>query len=227
MRELIDFINTGDPQKYDLMKVALAHHRFGWIHPFSNGNGRVVRLLTYALLVKYGFNVQAGGWLLNPTAVFCNDRDRYYEMLGVADQGADESLEQWCTYVLTGVLEELKKVDRLTNYDYLKDNILKPAIAYSLERKHITDEEAKALGVVLSTPDGQVKSGDLTTAFPGLTGPQRTRRVSKLVENRMLVPIEPKSRIYHAGFSNSYLIRGIIKALAGEGFISSRLAGGG
>jgi len=35
----------------------------------------VVRLLTYALLMKYGFNVNTGGRVLNPTAVFCNDRD--------------------------------------------------------------------------------------------------------------------------------------------------------
>ena len=40
---------------FDLIKVAIAHHRFVWIHPFGNGNGRVVRLLTYALLIKYGF----------------------------------------------------------------------------------------------------------------------------------------------------------------------------
>jgi hypothetical protein len=50
MKELVDFI-----------KVALSHHRFGWIHPFRNGNGRVVRLLTYLLLIKYGFNVKTGG----------------------------------------------------------------------------------------------------------------------------------------------------------------------
>lgn len=75
MAELVDFINEGDAPKYDLMKVALAHHRFAWIHPFSNGNGRVVRLLTYALLIKYGFKVLSGGRLLNPAAVFCNDRE--------------------------------------------------------------------------------------------------------------------------------------------------------
>jgi Fic family protein len=82
MAELVQFINRPDPAKYDLIKVALAHHRFAWIHPFGNGNGRVVRLMTYALLVKYGFKVKAGGRVLNPTAVFCNDRDRYYVMLG-------------------------------------------------------------------------------------------------------------------------------------------------
>nr|WP_232429820.1 Fic family protein [Janthinobacterium sp. CG3] len=71
MEELIGFINRDDAPKYALIKVALAHHRFGWIHPFSNGNGRVVRLMTYALLIKYGFHVKTGGRVLNPIAVFC------------------------------------------------------------------------------------------------------------------------------------------------------------
>ena len=83
------FINENHPPKYDLIKVALAHHRFGWIHPFGNGNGRVVRLLTYALLIKYGFNVKTGGRVLNPTAAFCNDRDQYYDMLARADTGSN------------------------------------------------------------------------------------------------------------------------------------------
>jgi Fic family protein len=96
MQELVSFINRDDSPKYALMKVALAHHHFGWIHPFGNGNGRVVRLLTYALLMKYGFNVNTGGRVLNPTAVFCNDRDNYYTMLGVADSGTNAGLEAWC-----------------------------------------------------------------------------------------------------------------------------------
>jgi Fic family protein len=123
MAELVAFINSDDPQKYDLMKVALAHHRFAWIHPFGNGNGRVVRLLTYALLIKYGFNVRAGGRVLNPTAVFCNDRDRYYTMLGKADSGLSEGSEAWCIYVLEGMLNELRKVDRLTDIHFLIANV--------------------------------------------------------------------------------------------------------
>ena len=56
MQELVAFVNHDNLPKYDLMKVALAHHRFRWIHPFRNGNRRVVRVLSYALLMKYGFN---------------------------------------------------------------------------------------------------------------------------------------------------------------------------
>ena len=72
------FINQDGADKYDLLKTAIAHHRFTWIHPFGNGNGRVVRLLTYALMIKYGFNVK-NGKIINPTAVIplnCKNRLR-------------------------------------------------------------------------------------------------------------------------------------------------------
>src|SRR5690606_17083033 len=112
MAELVAFVNRLDPPKYDLIKVALAHHRFAWVHPFSNGNGRVVRLLTYAMLIKYGFQVSAAGRLLNPAAVFCADRNRYYTMLARSDSGEPAELESWCTYVLGGIRDEMEKVGR-------------------------------------------------------------------------------------------------------------------
>ena len=126
MQELVAFINQPDKPKYDLMKIALAHHRFGWIHPFGNGNGRTVRLLTYALLVKYGFNVKTGGRVLNPTAVFCSDRNHYYQMLSLADSGTPQDLEAWCTYVLSGISRELQKVDKLTDRAFLNRQIFAP-----------------------------------------------------------------------------------------------------
>lgn len=140
MTELVTFINQADAPKYDLMKVALAHHRFAWIHPFGNGNGRVVRLLTYAMLLKYGFRVNTVGRLLNPAAVFCADRNAYYARLGDADSGSDAALERWCVYVLSGVRDELTKVDRLTDYDHLKTRVLLAAVAYARERQHITPQ---------------------------------------------------------------------------------------
>ncbi len=81
MDELIDFVTREDDPRYDLIKIAIAHHRFVWIHPFTNGNGRTVRLFTYALLMKYGFRVETAQRILNPTAVFCNDREQYYNKL--------------------------------------------------------------------------------------------------------------------------------------------------
>jgi len=223
MQDLVAFINQADAPKYDLIKVALAHHRFGWVHPFGNGNGRVVRLLTYALLIKYGFNVKTGGRVLNPTAVFCSDRDKYYAMLSCADTGTPANLEQWCVYVLEGILSELKKVDQLTRYDYLTAKILQPALSYSRTRGWITPQENMVLQAAVKA--GIAKASDLSPAMPGLTTTQRTYQIKRLVERKMLQPIAPNARQYTLGFDSNYLMRGVIHALSQEGFISADLTG--
>lgn len=221
MGELVRFINYPHPAKYDLIKVALAHHRFAWIHPFGNGNGRCVRLLTYMLLIKYGFNVKAGGRVLNPTAIFCNDRDQYYAMLGKADTGTPEGRETWCVYVLTGMLDELRKVDRLTDANYLMERILTPALRYASERELITPMEEK---VLLATARlGVAKASALRHAIPELNERQRTYQIGKLVERGMLAPIREGARQYTVGFANNFLIRGVIRALSIEGFIPDTL----
>ncbi|MGY5328837.1 Fic family protein [Pseudomonas protegens] len=221
MQELVEFVNREDLPKYDLMKVALTHHRFGWIHPFGNGNGRVVRLLTYAQLMKYGFNVDTGGRVLNPTAVFFNDRERYYAMLATADQGTKAGLEAWCTYVLEGIRDDLEKVNRLTDYRYLTRHILAPAITFARDRQWITAAEETVLTTAIKS--GVVKSSDIAQALSKLTAGQRTYQIKKLVDQGMLLPISANARQYTIGFSNSYLIRGMIKALREQGFIPAPL----
>ena len=222
MQELVAFINRDDPPKYGLMKVALAHHRFTWVHPFSNGNGRVVRLLTYALLIKYGFRVQTGGRVLNPAAVFCTDRERYYAMLARADEGTDEGLEDWCTYVLSGVLEELRKVDSLADYGYLTREILLPALSHARERQWVTAQEEAVLA--LTARKGVVKAADLSEAMPKLNAAQRTYQIRKMVQSGMLQPVQQGARQYVLGFTNNYLLRGVIQALTQSGFIPASVS---
>ena len=184
-----------------------------------------MRLLTYALMIKYGFNVKAGGRVLNPTAVFCSDRDQYYAMLAAADAGTLTGLERWCLYVLQGVLLELNKVDQLTQYEYLKSKILLPALAYARSRALITAQEEAVL--LASVKSGVAKAADLSAAMPGMSAAQRTYQIKKLVERKMLHPIAPNARQYTLGFDNSYLMRGVIHALSNESFISAPLTGQG
>jgi Fic family protein len=221
MAELVAFINRPDPPKYDLMKVALAHHRFAWIHPFSNGNGRVVRLFTYALLIKYGFQVNEAGRLLNPAAVFCADRNRYYAMLAKADQGTEEALENWCTYVLAGVRDELNKVSRLADQAHLQARVLLPAVAHARQRQLITAQEEAVLAATVRA--GIMKAADLEKALPRLNANQRTYQIRKLVESGMLQPIKPGARQYSIGFSHNVLLRGVVRALGDAGFIPAAL----
>lgn len=98
MQALVEFINHDDHTQFDLIKDAVAHHRFVWIHPFSNGNGRVARLLTYAMMAKQGFVDATGVRVLNPTAVFGSNREEYYDALAQADSLKDQDILAWVEY---------------------------------------------------------------------------------------------------------------------------------
>ncbi len=218
--ELLLFINEANDSKYDLLKVALFHHRFAWIHPFRNGNGRVVRLLTYTMMVQRGFNVHHGR-LLNPSAIFCIDRDRYYSKLSAADAGTDEALLGWCEYVLEGIHDELKKIDKLLDYEFLRERIFKPALNYSIERKLVTDLEGEILRVAIEKKIFQVS--DIEHLMPKKLPQERSRVLAKMRKAGLIEPVEEKARRYVLGFRRSYLIRGIIDALQKENFIPSAL----
>ncbi|WP_313254812.1 Fic family protein [Empedobacter sp.] len=216
MEELFSFINSENSTKYDLLKAAIAHHRFVWIHPFGNGNGRTVRLFTYAMLVKSGLNINAGR-IINPTAVFCSNRNIYYDMLSKADTGTKEGILEWCEYVLRGLKEEIEKVDKLSDYNYLKSKILIPAINYSLERKFVTDVEAK---ILKKTVELQViKNDDLKDILSNKNTSQISREIKKLVDKKMLIPEEEGARRYILMFQNNHLLRGVIHLLDIEGFL--------
>lgn len=216
MEDLLNFINEKKSSKYDLLKIAQTHHRFTWIHPFGNGNGRTVRLLTYALLIKYGFNVKEGS-LLNPSAVFFNDRDKYYEMLSIADRGDDESMLIWTEYVLEGILEEIEKINKLTNYTFLSKHILIPAIAHAKDRGQINEKEHKVLGVAIKH---QIfASKDINQAKIDLTERQRSFTITKLKDNNLIYPVKEGGRKYFINFISSYLLRSIIIMLEKENFI--------
>lgn len=219
MRELIDFVNKEDSAKYDLLKAAIAHHRFVWIHPFGNGNGRTVRLFTYAMLVKTGFNVNVGR-IINPTAVFCSNRNDYYANLSEADKGTDEGMFHWIKYVLTGLKDEIEKIDRLSDYDFLKKEILIPTIRHSLERKYINDVEAKILKKAVD--EQVIQAADIKEFFRGKADAEVSRQIRRLIDKKMLIPEKEGTRKYVLRFDNNFLLRSVMKSLGEKGFLPVR-----
>lgn len=219
MEELINFINKKDEPKYDLLKTAIAHHRFAWIHPFNNGNGRTVRLLTYAMLIKQGFNVK-NGRILNPTAIFCIDRNNYYKMLSKADEGTKKGILAWSEYVLKGLHKEITKIDKLTDHSYVSKFLLIPAINFCLKRENITKRESEILKI--TAQKGLIQSVDLLQILPHKIPAERSRILSRMKKNKLIIPVKEKGRKYIISFSNNYLLRGIISALRREDFIVLR-----
>lgn len=220
--ELMQFVNQPLESQYHLLAIALSHHRMAWIHPFDNGNGRIVRMFTYALLIKQGFQVKSGR-ILNPTAIFCMDRDQYYKMLSFADSGEEEKTLEWCLYVLEGLRTEIEKIDKLLDLNYITYTILLPMLLYSLEREHITKREYEILSALVKSKDMSIKSADLERMIGQESPVQRSRILKKLKDKKMLIPRKKNGRIYTIGFANNYLLRGIMHVLEKNSFIPAFL----
>jgi Fic family protein len=78
MDGLIQWVNSPDNPLDIIVKAAIFHHRFVWIHPFFDGNGRTVRLVFNLLLMRAGFP---------PAIILKNDRKKYYDALNKANTG--------------------------------------------------------------------------------------------------------------------------------------------
>jgi Fic family protein len=78
MEELLHWVNHENQELHWVVKATIFHHRFVWIHPFFDGNGRTIRLVFNLLLMKQGFP---------PAIILKNDRKKYYDALNKANQG--------------------------------------------------------------------------------------------------------------------------------------------
>lgn len=217
MSELIAFINFDTSIQQELLKVAVAHHRFTWIHPFSNGNGRISRLLTYAMLQKYGFDKVA---LLNPAAIFCMNRDKYFAALSKADTGTEDGMLFWCRYVLAGLNSELKKIEKLLDRNFLIEKIIKPSIEYSLSRGLITPDESKIVEFGLYNPEFIFMSKDITKIFGSKQPRQITYFITKMLQKGLLKKESPTSRKYYINILYNPILRGFVETLTKEGFLN-------
>jgi Fic family protein len=116
-----------------IVAVGASHHRLVWIHPFRDGNGRVVRLFSDALIRRSA--IDSGGlWSLSRGLAF--KREEYYERLAAADRersssSADDghghlsgrALREFCEFVLGVMLDQIGFMEKLLGLDSLADRI--------------------------------------------------------------------------------------------------------
>ena len=106
MGNLEAFINTPDLSDLDpLVKMAIIHHQFESIHPFSDGNGRTGRIVNILYLV---INDLLDLPILYLSRFITHNKGEYYRLLqAVRNCGADNAKEweEWILFILKGVEE--------------------------------------------------------------------------------------------------------------------------
>ena len=91
-----------------LIAIPVFIHDFLCIHPFNDGNGRMIRLLTTLLLYRNGFYV---GKYISLEAKIARNKDLYYSALSQSQHGWHESTEDalpFIKYILGIVLAAYK-----------------------------------------------------------------------------------------------------------------------
>jgi Fic family protein len=98
-----------------LVAIAAAHHRLLWIHPFADGNGRVARLLSHALLRRVG----VGSPLWSVARGLARNVEAYRAYLARADDPpqslldgrgilSDGHLADFCRFFLAACIDQIR-----------------------------------------------------------------------------------------------------------------------
>jgi Fic family protein len=101
MTALERFINDDSSSDLDpLIKMAIIHHQFESIHPFSDGNGRIGRIINVLYLTRAGL---LGIPVLYLSRYINTHKADYYRLLQtVRDDG---KWEDWLLFMLDGIAE--------------------------------------------------------------------------------------------------------------------------
>ena len=113
------------------LAAAAAHHRLVWIHPFLDGNGRVARLMSHAMLLEA---LDTGGvWSI--ARGLARDKSRYRQLLMACDltcrndldgRGmlSEEALAEFTAFFLTTCINQVVFMEELVQPDRLRNRIL-------------------------------------------------------------------------------------------------------
>ncbi len=122
--ELIDFVHT-NPLQLNIIELATVfHHKFVWVHPFFDGNGRTVRLAMNLILMQAGFP---------PAIILKNDRSKYYAALNAANKGNYKKLMLLMAQAIERSLNIYALPDNDTEYKIISNLVEEERMPYGQE----------------------------------------------------------------------------------------------
>jgi len=182
-----------------LIALACAHHRLAWVHPFRDGNGRVMRLQSQAALIRQG----AGSGLWAVSRGLARSVQSYYDRLSDADQPrqgdldgrgnlSERGLAAFAKYFLETCLDQVTFMSELLQ---LKD--LRPRMRAYLKLLAETESDIRAEAepalyhVFLA---GSVKRGEFKQ-MTGLGARVADKAIAAMLKKGLLVSETPKGAV--------------------------------
>lgn len=115
-----------------LITAAASHHRLAWIHPFLDGNGRVIRLFSYAYMKKVKLE-SLGLWAISRG--LARRSDDYLNYLAVADANrkgdldgrgnlSQKGLTRFCEFFFEAADDQISFMKELLQLENLRERII-------------------------------------------------------------------------------------------------------
>jgi len=172
-----------------ILAAAAAHHRLAWIHPFLDGNGRVIRLMSHATLLE----ALDTGAVWSIARGLARNVDAYKGHLAACDQPrrndldgrgnlSEENLAAFTHFFLTTCIDQVTFMERLMQPDQLRARILLWA-EEEIRLNRLPPKSGAILEAVLYR--GELPRGD-AAAIVGTGDRQARRVVSALLDHGVL-----------------------------------------
>lgn len=131
---LIRFDEAYDPKRLSkiqrIVSIAASHHRYAWIHPFYDGNGRVIRLMSYAALKK----INVGSELWSVARGLARQKNQYKALLQAADEQrhgdrdgrgtlSQAALIGFCEFFLNICIDQVEYMSDLLDFKTLSERM--------------------------------------------------------------------------------------------------------
>lgn len=118
LKSLLHYIN-GKTEKFPLIKAFISHLVFEKIHPFIDGNGRVGRLLIYAIFKSSDYDF---GFFIPFEEYLDKHKSDYYNHLDIGMKQTNTYL----MFMLNAFLEQLEEMKKLIESEIKKKIMLPP-----------------------------------------------------------------------------------------------------
>lgn len=181
-----------------ILALAAAHHRFLWIHPFLDGNGRVARFISYTTIL----NILDNGGLWSVARGLARNVEEYKKHLMNCDANrrndldgrgnlSQEALYAFTEFFLETCIDQVHFMQSLMQPDLLRTRVLLWA-KEEIELKHIPQQSMQILERILYR--GEIARGEIPEIL-NLTERQARRITASLVESGVLTSDTPKSAV--------------------------------
>ncbi len=173
-----------------LIAIACAHQRIAWIHPFLDGNGRVVRLQSQAALLQHG----AGSALWSISRGLARDVQAYYLRLAEADMErrgdldgrgnlSEAGLVAFAKYFLETCLDQVAFMQQMLDLATLRNRVQGYLLYLSPADKDVRPEVTPSLHYAFLA--GSVSRGEFKQ-MTGLASRSADRAIAALLRRGLL-----------------------------------------